>query len=80
MRLKITRIVVLLLILLSPAMAQHTESWSATRELRKKEASKLLNQLSAMDKQVPYLSPAEQKWLDGELNSGDGHSHVMLYR
>ena len=25
-----------------------------------------------MDKQVPYLSPAEQKWLDGELNSGNG--------
>jgi hypothetical protein len=25
-----------------------------------------------VDKQVPYLSPAEQKWLDGELNSGNG--------
>jgi len=25
-----------------------------------------------MDKQVFELSPAEQKWLDGELNSGDG--------
>src|SRR5579864_2916932 len=37
-----------------------------------KQASKLHDQLSAMDKQVPYLSPAEQKWLDGELDSGGG--------
>jgi hypothetical protein len=37
-----------------------------------KEAAKLHDELSAMDKQVPYLSPAEQKWLDGELNSGNG--------
>lgn len=37
-----------------------------------KEASKLHEQLSAMDNQVPELSPAEQKWLDGELNSGNG--------
>ena len=37
-----------------------------------KEASRLHDELSAMDKQVPYLSPAEQKWLDGELNSGNG--------
>jgi hypothetical protein len=37
-----------------------------------KEASRLHDKLSAMDKQVPYLSPAEQKWLDGELNSGNG--------
>jgi len=72
MRLKITRIVVLLLILLSPAMAQHTEPWSATRELRKKEASRLLNLLSAMDNQVPVLSPAEQQWLDSEISSGNG--------
>jgi len=37
-----------------------------------KEAAKLHDELSAMDKQAPYLSPAEQKWLDGELNSGNG--------
>ena len=61
-----------LLILFSPGSAQHVEPWSATRELRMKEASKLHDKLSAMDKQVPYLSPAEQKWLDGELDSGNG--------
>jgi hypothetical protein len=37
-----------------------------------KEASRLHDKLFAMDKQVPYLSPAEQKWLDGELDSADG--------
>src|SRR5258708_19106432 len=37
-----------------------------------KEAAKLHDELSAMDKQVRYLSPAEQKWLDGELNAGKG--------
>jgi hypothetical protein len=36
-----------------------------------KEASKLHDKLSAMDKQVPNLSPAEQRWLDGELGSGN---------
>jgi hypothetical protein len=37
-----------------------------------KEAARLHDELSAMEKQIPYLSPAEQKWLDGELNSGNG--------
>jgi hypothetical protein len=37
-----------------------------------KEASRLHDKLSAMDKEIPYLSPAEQKWLDSELNSGNG--------
>jgi hypothetical protein len=68
---EITRALVLLM-LVSPAMAQYKEPWCANRQLRKDEASKLLTQLSAMDKQVPVLSPAEQKWLDGEINSGDG--------
>jgi hypothetical protein len=68
---KVTRVLVLLM-LMSPAMAQYKEPWCANRQLRKDEASKLLTQLSAMDKQVPVLSPAEQKWLDGEINSGDG--------
>lgn len=54
MDLKITRIVVLL-ILLSPAMAQYIEPWCANRELRKNEASKLLSQLSAIDKLGPRL-------------------------
>jgi hypothetical protein len=63
---------VFLLILFSTGSAQHVELWSASRELRMKEASKLHDRLSAMDKQVPYLSPAKQKWLDGELNSGGG--------
>jgi len=53
-------------------MAQYIEPWCANRELRKKEASKLLTQLSELDQQVPVLSPAEQKWLDGEINSGNG--------
>ena len=48
------------------------EPWGATRALRMKEAAKLHDDLSAMDKQVPYLSPAEKKWLDGELNSANG--------
>lgn len=61
-----------LLILLSTVSAQHVEPWSATRELRMKEASRLHEKLFAMYKQVPELSPAEQKWLDGELNSGNG--------
>jgi len=61
-----------LLVLLSTSSAQHPEPWSATRELRMKEASRLHDELSAMDKQIPYLSPAEQKWLNGELNSGNG--------
>jgi hypothetical protein len=61
-----------LVVLLSTVSAQHVEPWSASRELRMKEASKLHDQLSAMDKQVPYLSPAEKKWLDGELDSGGG--------
>ena len=61
-----------LLVLFSTASAQSVEPWGATRALRMKEAAKLHDELSAMDKQVPYLSPAEQKWLDGELNSGNG--------
>jgi len=61
-----------LLLLFSTRSAQHVEPWSATRELRMKEASRLHDKLFAMDKQVPYLSPAEQKWLDGELDSADG--------
>jgi len=61
-----------LLVFLSAGSAQHIEPWSATRQLRMKEASRLHDKLSAMYKQVPELSPAEQKWLDGELNSGDG--------
>jgi hypothetical protein len=61
-----------MLALICTGSAQHVEPWSATRELRMKEASRLHGQLSAMDKQVPYLSPAEQKWLDGELNSANG--------
>jgi hypothetical protein len=68
---KVTRVLVLL-ILVPPLMAQYIEPWCANRELRKKEASKLLTHLSEMDKQVPVLSPAEQKWLDGEINSGNG--------
>ena len=59
-----------LLVLFSTASAQYVEPWGATRALRMKEVAKLHDELSAMDKQVPYLSPAEQKWLDGELNSG----------
>lgn len=62
-----------LLLLLPAAMAQYTEPWCANRELRMQEASLLHDQLSAMEKQVPVLSPAEQKWLDGELSSGNGH-------
>jgi len=61
-----------LLLLFSTGSAQHVEPWSATREVRMKEASRLHDKLSAMDKEIPYLSPAEQKWLDGELNSGNG--------
>jgi hypothetical protein len=61
-----------LLILLSPVLAQYVEPWCARRELRMKEASKLHDKLFAIYKQVPELSPAEQKWLDGELNSGNG--------
>jgi hypothetical protein len=61
-----------LLALFSTASAQNVEPWGATRALRMKEAAKLHDELAAMDKQVPYLSPAEQKWLDGELNSGNG--------
>lgn len=61
-----------LLLLFSPASAQHVEPWSATRELRMKEASSLHDKLYEMYKQIPELSPAEQKWLDGELNSGGG--------
>jgi hypothetical protein len=68
---KVTRVLVLLILGL-PVMAQHIEPWSANRELRQKEAAKLLTQLSEIDKQVPVLSPAEQKWLDGEINSGNG--------
>lgn len=68
---KVTRVLVLLM-LASPAMAQYIEPWCANKELRMKEASSLLSALRAMDKQVPVLSPAEEKWLDGEINSGDG--------
>jgi len=60
------------LVLFSTGSAQHAEPWSATRELRIKEASRLHDKIYAMYKQVPELSPAEQKWLDGELNSGGG--------
>lgn len=49
---KITPVLVLL-ILVPSALAQYIEPWSANRELRKDEASKLLRQLSEMDKQVP---------------------------
>ena len=69
---KRTANLLVLLVFFSTGSAQHVERWSATRELRMKEASRLHDKLSAMDKQVPYLSPAEQKWLDGELNSGNG--------
>ena len=69
---KKTAYLFVLLVLFSTGSAQHVEPWSATRELRMKEASRLHDKLSAMDKQVPYLSPAEQKWLDGELYSGNG--------
>jgi hypothetical protein len=68
---KVTHVLVSLILVL-PLMAQYIEPWCANRELRKKEASKLLAQLSEMDKQIPVLSPAEQKWLDGEINSGNG--------
>ena len=68
---KVTHVLVLL-IFVQPLIAQYVEPWCADRELRRKEASKLLTQLSEMDKQVPLLSPAEQKWLDGEINSGNG--------
>ena len=61
-----------LLILFSAASAQYVEPWGATRALRMKEAGRLYNELSAIDKQVPYLSQAEQKWLDGELDSANG--------
>jgi hypothetical protein len=64
--------VLVLMILVQSMIAQYIEPWCATRELRKAQASKLLAQLSEMDKQVPVLSPAEQKWLDGEINSGNG--------
>jgi len=60
------------LILFCTVSAQHVEPWSTTRELRMKEASRLHDKLFAMYKEVPELSPAEQKWLDGELNSGGG--------
>ena len=80
MALKITSIVVLLLMLVSPAMAQYIEPWCANREFRKKEASRLLKLLSAMDEQVPVLSPAEQQWLDGELNSGNGRFTERVIR
>jgi cytochrome c556 len=69
---KRTAHLVALLVLFSTASAQYVEPWGATRALRMKEAAKLHDELSAMDKQVPYSSPAEQKWLDGELNSGNG--------
>jgi len=62
----------LLLVLFSSVLAQNIEPWCANRELRMKEASSLHDTISAMDKQVPYLSPAEQRWLDGELSSGNG--------
>jgi len=61
-----------LLFLFATGSAQHVEPWSASRDGRMKEASRLHDKLSAMDKEIPYLSPAEQKWLDGELNSGNG--------
>lgn len=69
-----------LLIGVSSAMAQYIEPWCANRELRMKEASKLANQLSAMDKQVPVLSPAEQQWLDGEMSSGNGRITERVVR
>ena len=69
-----------LLVLPSAVSAQHVEPWSATRELRMKEASRLHDKLFAMYKQVPELSPAEQKWLDGELNSGNGKINERYIR
>src|SRR5437588_12900033 len=61
-----------LLVLFSTVSAQYVEPWGATRALCMKEAAKLHDELSAMDKQVPYLPPAEQNWLDGKLTSGNG--------
>lgn len=69
---KRTAYLFVLLVLFSTGLAQDVEPWSTTRELRMKEALRLRDKLSAMDKEIPYLSPAEQKWLDGELNSGNG--------
>jgi hypothetical protein len=65
-------LLVLLVVLFSTGSAQYVEPWSATRELRMREASRLHDKLSSIDKEIPYLSPAEQKWLDGELSSGNG--------
>lgn len=72
--------VLVFLILVPPAIAQIIEPWSANRELRMKEASRLATLLSAMDKQVPVLSPAEQQWLDGEMNSGNGRITERVLR
>jgi len=68
---KRTAYLFLLLILFSQVSAQRVEPWTATRELRKKEAGRLNTLLIAMDLQVPELSPAEKQWLDGELSSGN---------
>lgn len=64
--------VALAVFLFSTVSAQYVEPWCATRALRMKEASRLHDQLFAMYNQVPELSPAEQKWLDGELSSANG--------
>ena len=69
-----------LLVLFSAVSAQHVEPWSSTRALRMKEASRLHDKLFAMYKQVPELSPAEQRWLDGELNSGNGKFNERYIR
>lgn len=77
---KITRAFLVILTLVPIAMAQYVEPWCASRELRKNEASKLLRQLSEIDKQVPVLSPREREWLDGEINSSEGRFTPRVLR
>src|SRR5262249_19580415 len=67
-----SHILALIFVLFLTASAQHSEPWGTTRALRMKEGAKLHDQLYAMYDEIPDLSPAERKWLDGELNSGNG--------
>ena len=53
-------------------------TWN-TPEKRKKLANLLLDHIKEIDKGIPRLSPKEEEWLEGELNSGDGRRKMEAY-
>lgn len=50
--------------------------WTETRESRRDQAARWLDEIEAMDRQIPTLSPAEAAWVkveyDDQLKGNDG--------